>query len=117
MSATCLHSSRTLPPSASGKNDINDDRSANEGSHGIERDKTGIARKNADQVTKQGDDGACQKRYRKQDAMIGSAQEEPGDMGNGQVNKKNRTAKGCGDGRQQAGNYQQNVAHPSYTHT
>lgn len=82
--------------------DVDYHRGTHNGRYGIKGDDTVLAGKEAYQITDQSDDGTTEDGGRKQHTVVVGGQQQTGDMRHGKSDKRHRSAKGGGDGRQQA---------------
>ena len=91
--------------------DVDDDGGSHDGGDGVEGDDAGLAGQEADGVAEQGDDGAAEDGAGHENAVVGNAEQEVGDVGHGKADEHDGTAIGGGDGGEQTGDDEQPVAH------
>ncbi len=93
--------------------DIDDDRCSEKRCGGIQWNDTGIAWKHTDDVADKSNDRTCKYGGRHKHLMIVGDEQHSGNMGNSQSDERDRTAKCGGNGRQQTGQEEQVISHPS----
>ena len=79
-----------------------DNGSTNDGGDDIDGNDALLAWQGADEIAGKGQRRTRQQGGRQEGAVVGTAQEEPSDVGHSQSNKGNRAAEGCGGSGEQA---------------
>lgn len=92
------------------EDDIQDDGRADERRDRVQRQQSSLSRQHAEQVAQQGGRAANQQADGQQGVVVGGAEQQPGDVGDGQADERDGTAEGGGDRGQRAGDEQQPMA-------
>lgn len=92
------------------QNDINNDRGTQYGRDDVQRNESGFAGERADEVTQQGERSSGEQGAGQEGTVVGGAQEQACQMGDGQADEGNGAAEGGAYGRKEAGGAKQERA-------